>query len=141
MSDLFKDIVPSILVSKKDILENEKDYNAFIVNRALSYHMDCVLYANEMNRLPNIDSKLQYHYLLNIVRGYKRRYTPWSKVEKSEDLETVQEYFGFSKAKAREALNILSPQQINEIKMKVDKGGVSNVDNRGHGRDNARRKG
>lgn len=141
MADLFKDIVPSILTTKKDILDNERDYNTYIVNRALSYHMDCVLYANEMNRLPNIESKLQYHYLLNTVRGYKRKYTAWTKKETFSDVEFVSEYFGFSKAKAKEALNVLSSQQISEIKMKVDKGGVSNVDSRGHGRGNARRKG
>ena len=52
MADLFKDIIPSILQNKKNVLENEKDYNAYIINKALSFHYDCVMQANEMNRFP-----------------------------------------------------------------------------------------
>ena len=52
MSDLFKDIIPSVLQTKKDVLEDEKDYNAFVVNKALSFHFDCVLQVNSMNMLP-----------------------------------------------------------------------------------------
>ena len=69
MSDLFKDIIPSILQTKKDVLENEKDYTAFVVNRALSYHIDCLMYANQMNLNSKLDSKLQYHYLFCNSKG------------------------------------------------------------------------
>ena len=138
MSDLFKEIIPSILQTKKPVLEDEKDYNAFIVNRALSYHLDCILFANEMNLLSRLDKKLQYEYCLNSIRGYKRKYVPWAKKEKIEDLESVQLYYGLSRAKAKEALTILSDDQIKEIRKNTDKGGVSkHVDNRGHGGSNA----
>ena len=63
MSDLFKDIIPSILQTKKNVLENPKDYNAFVVNRALSFHYDAALQANEMNKLPGLPADMQYHYL------------------------------------------------------------------------------
>jgi hypothetical protein len=124
MADLFKEIIPSILQTKKDVLDNEKDYKPFLVNRALSYHMDCILYANMMNLNPQLDGKLQYQYFLNTVRSMKRKFQPWQKQEAIKDLECVKEFFGYSDEKAKEALRILSDEDISYIKEKTDKGGV-----------------
>jgi len=124
MADLFKDIVPSILLSKKDVLENESDYAPFIVNRSLSYHMDCILYANQMNMNHNLPKKLQYQYLLNTIRPIKRKFQAWQKQVVVKDLDCVKEYFGYSNEKAKEALRILSEEHIALIKEKLDKGGV-----------------
>ena len=125
MSDLFKDIIPSILQTKKNVLEDEKDYSAFVVNKALSFHYDCVLQANEMNRYPSLPGTLQYHYLLNSIRGYKRPFRPWQKRETIENLETVKEYFGYSNEKAKEVLVLLNADQIEEIKKAIHKGGTN----------------
>jgi len=128
MPDLFKEIVPSILQTKQDVLRDEldqKDYKPFVVNRALSYHLDCVLYANEMNKNHLIDAKLQYHYLLNTIRSMKRKFQPWQKFDQDKNLDCVKEYFGYSNSKAKEALRILSEEQIAYIKTKTDKGGVT----------------
>lgn len=127
MADLFKDIVPSILQTKKSVVtqENEGDYVPFVVNKALSFHYDCVLYANEMNRHPNIDPLLQYQYLLNTVRPYKRPFQKWQKRETVEDLDAIKEYYNYSNEKAKEALAVLSKSQITEIKKKLDKGGLN----------------
>jgi hypothetical protein len=124
MADLFKEIIPSILQTKKDVLDNEKDYKPFLVNRALSYHMDCILYANMMNLNPQLNGKLQYQYFLNTVRSMKRKFQPWQKQETIKDLECVKEFFGYSDEKAKEALRILSDEDISYIKEKTDKGGV-----------------
>ena len=128
MPDLFKDIIPSILQTKKNVLQDEidvKDYTPFVVNRALSYHMDCILYANEMNLYPEIDKDLQYQYLLNTIRSMKRKFQPWQKASADKDLECVKEYFGYSNQKAKEALRILNDEQIAEIKATTIKGGVN----------------
>lgn len=125
MADLFKDIVPSILQHKRPVLEDEKDYNAFVVNKALSFHYDCVMQANEMNRFPSLPSDLQYNYLLNSIRGYKRPFRPWQKRETIENLDTVKEYFGYSNEKAKEVLVLLNADQIEEIKKKIHKGGTN----------------
>lgn len=69
MADLFKDIIPAILQTKKEVLVDEKDYVPFIVNRALSYHYDCVMFANEMNKYPSLGKKPQFDFLINTVRG------------------------------------------------------------------------
>lgn len=125
MSDLFKDIIPSILQTKKNVLEDEKDYSAFVVNKALSFHYDCVLQANEMNKFPSLPGTLQYHYLLNSIRGYKRPFRPWQKRETIENLETVKEYFGYSNEKAKEVLVLLDADQIEEIRKAIHKGGTN----------------
>lgn len=133
MTDLFKDIIPSILQTKKNVLENEKDYNGFVVNKALSFHRDCVLYANQMNKVPNLDAKVQYHYLLNSIRGYKRPYQKWLKKETLDDLEAVKEYFSYSNEKAKEALSVLSNDQIIEIRKRLNKGGLNDNSRRTRG--------
>lgn len=124
LSDLFKDIIPSILHNKKHVLENEKDYHAFVINKALSFHYDCVLQANEMNKYPGLSATLQYSYLLNTVRGYKRPFRKWEKRETIDNLEAVKEYYNYSYEKAREALVLLDSTQIEEIRKAIHKGGI-----------------
>lgn len=117
------DFLQTINDTKRDIYEgNEKSYNAFVTNRSLSYFPDTVLIANEMNRYHHIDEKLQYHFLLNIVRK-RKRFSKWVKPEIENDIEAVKEYYGYSNDKARQILPLLSSDQIKTIKHKVDKGG------------------
>jgi hypothetical protein len=128
MPDLFKEILPSILEKKKSVFQDEyeyKDYKPFVINRALSYHMDCVLYANEMNIHTGIDSDMQYSYLLNTIRPMKRKFQPWQKSEVDKDIECVKQYFGYSNERAKESLRILNDEQLAEIKIKTAKGGVT----------------
>lgn len=127
MTDLFKDIIPSIQQTKKEVItqENERDYVPFIVNRSLSFHHDIIMYANEMNKLSHLDNLLQFHYLLNTVRGYKRPFQKWQKRETVENLDAVKEYYGYSNEKAKDALTILSDTRLNEIKKNLNKGGLN----------------
>jgi hypothetical protein len=127
MPDLFKEIIPSILQNKKSVIHDDidaKDYVPFVVNRALSYHMDCVLYVNELNLHPELEKDLQYQYLLNTIRPMKRKFQPWQKSEVDKNIECVKTYFGYSNQKAKEALRILNDEQIAEIKRRTDKGGT-----------------
>lgn len=123
--DLFKDIIPSIQQSKKEVIteENEKDYVPYIVNRSLSYHNDMVMYANEMNKLPHLDNLLQYQYLMKTIRGYKRPFQKWQKRDTIRDLAVVKEYYNYSNEKAREVLPLLSEDDILRMKKALDKGG------------------
>ncbi len=120
------DYVNEILQTKKQLIvdaQTEKAYEPFLVNKTLSYHKDCIMYANEMNRRHQLDKKLQNDYLLNTIRPRKRSFNKWVKAEKSEDLACVKTYFGYSDAKAREALRLLSDEQIQQLKEKTDTGG------------------
>jgi hypothetical protein len=129
MPDLFKEIVPSILQTKKNPFKDEldyKDYVPFVVNRALSFHQDCVLYANELNLNPGMDKDMQYLFYLNTIRSMKRKFQPWQKTSTDKNIEAVKTYFGYSNEKAKEALRILTEEQIAEIIIKTNKGGVNN---------------
>ena len=116
-----------ILQGKKQLIVDEAteaEYVPFMVNRALSYHKDCVLYANEMNRRHQLDKKLQNDFLLNTIRAKKRPFNKWIKPEKSDDIACIKSFYGFSDAKARDALRLLTDKQIQELKEKADKGGL-----------------
>lgn len=123
------DYTNAITQSKKDLMRGtanddlaEKDYNPFLTNRALSYHSDTIHFANEMNRLSHIDNLLQFDFLLNIVRP-RKRFAKWAKKDNDSDLLIVKEYFNYNDSKARQALSILSPQQIATIRTTLTKGG------------------
>ena len=121
------DYVNEILQGKKQLIVDdltEKSYEPFLTNKSLSYHKDCIMYANEMNRRHFLDKKLQNDYLLNTIRSRKRPFNKWVKAEKSDDIACVKTYFGLSDTKAREALRLLSDEQIQELKEKTDIGGL-----------------
>ena len=126
MSNPF-DYVNSILQNKKNLIIDElteKEYQPFLANRTLSYHKDCILYANEMNRRHLTDKKMQYDFFLNTIRSQKRPFAKWIKTEKSEDLECIKQVFGLSNEKAREAMRLLSNEQIQQFKEQTDTGGL-----------------
>lgn len=102
----------------------ERLYQPFLVNKALSYFPDTVMYANEMNRRHLTDSKLQFQFFLNTVRP-ARRFAKWVKKQEDDDLAAVMEYYGYSPEKAKSALSILSSDQVITIKEKLEKGGQS----------------
>ena len=119
-------------ILRKKVPDDEldfKEYAPFLINRSLSYHLDCVLYVNDMNLWPDLDKDMQYQYLLNSIRPMKRKFAPWQKAELNHDIDSVKKYFGYSNQKAKEAMKILTKQQIAEIKIKTDKGGVKNNGN------------
>ena len=121
------DFVNALSQSKKDLMEDsavERLYQPFLVNKALSYFPDTVMYANEMNRRHLTDFKLQFHFFLNIVRP-ARRFAKWVKKQEDNDLAAVMEYYGYSPEKAKSALSILSSDQLITIKEKLEKGGQS----------------
>ena len=122
-----KDWLNSINFTKENLIEEDpsviKDYPPYIVNRCLSGHLDTIMFANEMNKFPNLDKDLQYHFFLNTLRK-KKRFSPWLRKDKVTDLEIIKQYYGYSNEKALNALKILTPDQINFIKQRLDIGGI-----------------
>jgi serine kinase of HPr protein (carbohydrate metabolism regulator) len=115
----------SINESKKDIMIDdlaEKEYNSFIVNRGLSSFQNTILYANEMNRYHHLDSRLQFDFLINIIRK-KKRWSKWIKASEVDNLELIKEYYGYSNEKAKSALSLMSNDQIEQLKIRIYKGG------------------
>ena len=101
----------------------EKKYPSFIVNKALSAFEECILLVNELNIKPHIDKKLQFSFLLNTIR-IKKRFSPWLRKSKINDLDICKEYYGYNNEKAKEALRILTKQQLQIIKQKLNRGGT-----------------
>ncbi len=123
------DWLKAINQTKQPLLDDPEDardeatYLAFVVNRCLSYFPDTIFQANEMNGKHGLPHKMQFDYLLNAVKK-RKRFSPWLKVEKPEDLEAVKEYFNYSNRRAIEALVLLTPEQIERIKHLLDTGGI-----------------
>jgi hypothetical protein len=116
------DFVNSINNTKKNLIREcedgsitEKDYSSFLINKALSYFPDTLLYANEMNMNPHLDGLMQYEYLLNGIRPGKR-FSKWVKSDLSDDIKAVSTYFKVNLRIAEEYARILSPNEIKEIK-------------------------
>ena len=122
-----KDWLNSINFNKKDLTVDEpeciKKYPPYIINKCLSGSIDCIMYANEMNLHHHLDKDMQYKFYLNTVRKQKR-FSPWLKKEKINDLEIVKRYYGYSNDKAFQALKILNNEQIEFIKSKLEVGGT-----------------
>ncbi len=126
MSYELKDYLNSINYEKKNLMvedtEAEKKYPAYVINRCLSGFIDTVMYANEMKLRFSLDNKLQYDYYLYSIRR-KKRFTPWLKQEKLDDLEVVKRYYGYNNEKAKSSLKILTKEQILMLRQKLDVGG------------------
>lgn len=100
----------------------EFKYDAFRLNRTLSNYLDTISVADELNRNYHLDPKMQYDYAFYKVKKAKR----WFKKEKQDknaDLLLIREHYKYSIERAKEALRILSPEQIQMIKKEKEKGG------------------
>ena len=122
-----KDYLNAINYTKEPLMNTEdeqweKKYPPFIVNKCVAPFPDTVMLVNEINQLPHLDKKLQFDFLINSLRP-RKRYTPWLKAMKLENLEYVKEYYGYGNEKAKAALDILNDEQISAIKKKLNKGG------------------
>ena len=122
-----KDYLKAINHTKEPLMDSEdeeweKKYPPFIVNKCVAPFPDTIMLMNEINQLPHVDKKLQFDFLINSIRS-RKRYTPWLKAKKIEDLQYVKEYYGYSNEKAKSALNLLNDEQIKTIKDSLNKGG------------------
>ena len=116
------DILNSINHTKVDLTKEEgfeKAYNPYLTNRGLSLFLDTIEKANEMNMLHQLEPRLQYDYLLNKIRP-RKRFSKWFKKEKDDELKLVMEYYDYNVSKAKTALQILTHENLKEIKELID---------------------
>ena len=120
------DFLKSINDTKVNLIDQDQDntkhYNGFVVNRSLSYFPDTVFMSNEMNRLHHLDVKMQYDFLINIIKK-KSRFTKWSKKTNIANLEVIKQYYGYSNEKARSVLSLFSNDEIADLNQRISKGG------------------
>ena len=124
---LLSDYLKTINETKKNLLDSEdssweKEYPAWVVTKCMASHYDTVLLANEMNIYYDLPNKLQYDFYINTVRK-RKRFSPWEKKVKIEDLETVKTYYNYSTQKAQAILKILNKDQLDHLKSKLNRGG------------------
>ena len=121
-----KEWLNSINQTKKNLIDEdpslEKEYPPYIINRCFSGHLDAIMFAKEMNLYHFLDKKMQYDFLLNTLRS-KKRFSPWLRKDTIKDLDLVKRYYGYSNEKAKQALRILTKEQLNFIKSKFETGG------------------
>ena len=123
-----KDYLNAINFSKEKLLDTDdtewtKKYPPFVINKCLSMFYDCIAQANEMNGYHFLDKDVQFNFFINSIRKKKRFVGKWLKQNVLKDIEYVKEYYDYSNEKAREALSILTKEQIELIKLSIDKGG------------------
>ncbi len=122
-----KDWLNSINQTKKNLIDEdpslEKEYSPYIINRCMSGHLDTVLFANEMNLNHQLPHGMQYSFFLNSVRK-RKRFSPWLRKDEIKDLDLVKRYYGYSNEKAKQALRILTKEQLNFIKSTFETGGA-----------------
>jgi len=122
-----KDWLNSINFSKKNLLDEDpsliKEYVPFVINKCLSGEIDTIMYVNEMNINHHLDKDIQYSFYLNSLRK-RKRYSPWIYKDKIKDLDCVKSYYGYSNEKAKQALRVLTKEQLNFIKSKIETGGT-----------------
>ena len=126
-----KDWLNSINFTKENLMEdlsNKKDYPPYIINRCMSAHVDCILYANEMNMHSHLSKDMQYAFYLNSIRK-KKRFSPWIRKDKVNVIDAVKQYYGYSNEKASQALKVLNNTQLNFIKQRLEKGGQNGRSN------------
>jgi hypothetical protein len=102
--------------------EAEKKYDPWNVNKALSLHADTILHANEMNINHHLPKDAQYRYYLGSLRS-RKRWADWAKLEKSDDLDTIQKYYQCNRTVAKQYKSVLTPENIEVINKKMDTGG------------------
>lgn len=123
-----KDYLKAINETKENLLDTnditwEKKYPPYVINRCMSMFYDTIMHSNEMNGLHFLPKRMQFHYFINSIRKKRRFGGKWLSQTKLKNLALIKEYYGYSNSKAKEALNILSKNQIENIKIKLIKGG------------------
>lgn len=120
------DFINQIQYGKKDLMEDpdlESQYVPFLTNKTLSYQLDCVMQANEMNMRHHLDKKLQFHYLINIIRNRKRPYHKFVKPDTNEQIKSIKTLFDCSDVKAFEILRVLTREQLEQVQSVTNMGG------------------
>ena len=121
-----KDWLDSIYNTKEDLMQKHPEcknqYPAFIINRMMAGHIDCILAAQEMNKHFTMPPEMQYKFYLNTIRKQKR-FTPFIKKSKLDNVQYIMDYYNVSLAKAEDYLKILSIEEVQHIKDQLNKGG------------------
>ncbi len=108
----------SILTTKECL--SIDDYNPVFTNKALSQHLDCIMYVNEMNIYHDLSKQMQYDYYFHAIRKLKRKFSKWGKKNEDEEISIIMKYYNYSYAKAKAVVGILTKSQLSYLKKKME---------------------
>ncbi len=108
---------------KKEIEFKESEYMPYLINKALSYHKDSVLLANEMNAHIDLPRRMQYDFYYHGLTR-KPRFAKWGKPSSDAFVDEVAQYYKVSKKNASVMIDLLSDEQKEELRKYLNKGGV-----------------
>jgi NACalpha-BTF3-like transcription factor len=94
--------------------------------RTFSHSPDAMHLANRMNLYPHLPDQIKYDFLRHAGALAKRRTTGWVRrpPENEADLALVMDAYNLSKPKARQALRILKPDQLEALRDWMSRGGL-----------------
>lgn len=127
--DLFKEWLPSIFDKKQnlfamgDVDEIERKYPAFMIAKALSQNQATVFVANQLNQMSSLDPKLQYDFVFSLIPKGRPPWGKWAKAVKSETINIIVEAYNVSNKRAEEISEMLSEDDIENLKSYLFKGG------------------
>lgn len=104
-----------------DQLSN-KEYNQYMVNRALSLYPDTIFFVNELNQYSTISNRQHYDFLYYGI-SKRKRWSKWFKKESDDILDLIQEYYDVDSTTAGEVSTLLTDENIQEIRVRLEKGG------------------
>ena len=114
------DYVTAINFTKKDLFEKDGDggvgYDPFITNKSLSYFVDTVLFANEVNMRYQIPKGSQFDFLRFGV-SKRKRFSKWHKQEKNSELvNAIAKIENINHENVKKMLQVLNEADIKELK-------------------------
>jgi len=121
----FFDIVNELTASKEYAYseEKDKDIDVYMINLAMSNFYDCIMHANVMNGFPDISKRMLYDYYHFAIQPKKKRFAPWPKQKQDADVKLISDFYACNLNLAEQYLKLLTPEQVEEIRTKMDTGG------------------
>jgi len=118
------DILNSINHSKINLLTEglHSEYVPYVINRCLSYFPDTLFHSNRMNARTGLGKSQQYRYYLESL-SKKKRFSRWIKPDVDPNLETVMEYYGYSRKQAQSVVSLFPESEIKKMQNSLKKGG------------------
>lgn len=119
--ETFFDVIKSICNhSRREWQDIEHLYLPFMINKAMSFEVASILFANELNKFHSVLSNhQQYDFLFNSYEG--KKFIKWVKKDEEDDsnkIEFLMEHFELSEAKAKELSPLYDDIKIEALKEK-----------------------
>lgn len=113
------DLVDAVGYTKVDLFTEDpiganSAYNAWLTNKHFSNFIDSLFYANDMNMVSDLPKDMQFRYYLAFLPS-RKRFAKWNKPKEDDRIDSLMTYYGINRSRAKEALRVLKPDEVDEI--------------------------